>query len=82
MSSIVRLTPHKTLPCPADDVNVLQRVLREAFTMRRKTLRNNLKNTLNDEQLQALGLNPGARPETLQLADFVAIANYISRNPA
>ncbi|WP_372878563.1 16S rRNA (adenine(1518)-N(6)/adenine(1519)-N(6))-dimethyltransferase RsmA [Spongiibacter marinus] len=81
ISSIVRLTPHKTLPCPADDVNVLQRVLREAFTMRRKTLRNNLKNTLNDEQLQALGLNPGARPETLQLADFVAIANYISRNP-
>lgn len=81
MSSIVRLTPHANLPCPADDVDTLQRVLREAFNMRRKTLRNNLKNSISDDQLETLGIDPGVRPERLELADFVAIANFIHRKP-
>ncbi len=82
MSSIVRLTPHAALPHPADSINTLQQVLREAFNMRRKTLRNNLKNSISEAQLTTLGIDPGARPERLDLAEFVAIANFIHRNPA
>ncbi len=82
MSSIVRLTPHDQLPHPAEDVDTLHRVLREAFNMRRKTLRNNLKNSISDEQLIALDIDPGTRPERLELADFVNIANFIHRNQA
>lgn len=74
-SAVVRLTPHAELPFPASDVKHLQDVVRNAFNQRRKTLRNALKNTVDAEQLEALGINPGARPETLALADYVRIAN-------
>ena len=79
MSAVVRLTPHRTLPYPADDPGLLQAVLRDAFNQRRKTLRNALRNHASVEQLSALGVDPGARPETLSLADFVNIANAASR---
>ncbi len=77
-SAIVRLVPHQILPHPANNVDLLQRVLREAFNQRRKTLRNNLKNLISAEQLDAIGINPGERPEKLSLAEFVTIANTVA----
>lgn len=74
-SAVVRLTPHTSLPIAADDVGHLQVVLREAFNQRRKTLRNALRNIIDAGQLEALDINPGARPETLALSDYVRIAN-------
>lgn len=74
-SAVVRLTPHAALPFAADDVSHLQAVLRSAFNQRRKTLRNALKHIADAGQLEALDINPGARPETLALADYVRIAN-------
>jgi 16S rRNA (adenine1518-N6/adenine1519-N6)-dimethyltransferase len=80
-SAIVRLVPHRELPCPAQDVAILQQVLRESFNQRRKTLRNNLKNLISGEQLEALGIDPGERPEKLALETFVQIANAVAENP-
>jgi 16S rRNA (adenine1518-N6/adenine1519-N6)-dimethyltransferase len=77
-SAIVRLTPHQTLPHPAKDVSKLDLVLRTAFNMRRKTLRNSLKGFFKPEQLEALGIDPAARPETLDLATFVTLANALA----
>jgi 16S rRNA (adenine1518-N6/adenine1519-N6)-dimethyltransferase len=77
-SAIVRLVPHQQLPHPAENVETLQSILRTVFNQRRKTLRNSLKNTLRSEQLEALAINPGARPETLTLQQFVAIANSLN----
>tara|TARA_R100000687_G_C6403633_1_gene143072 strand:- start:469 stop:876 length:408 start_codon:yes stop_codon:yes gene_type:complete len=74
-SAVVRLTPHAALPHPANDVAHLQAVLRSAFNQRRKTLRNALKQVADAGQLEAVGINPGARPETLSLGDYVRIAN-------
>ena len=74
-SAVVRLRPHATLPCAADDVSHLQAVLRAAFNQRRKTLRNALRTIASAEQLDAVGIDPGARPETLALSDYVRIAN-------
>ena len=79
MSAIVRLTPHRELPIVADNVDTLQRVLREAFNQRRKTLRNNLKNLLSGEQIETLGIDPGIRPEQLGLTEFVTITNFLER---
>lgn len=76
-SAIVRLTPHQQLPHPANDVETLQSVLRTAFNQRRKTLRNSLKTMISSEQLEALTIDPAARPETLSLQQFVNIANSI-----
>jgi 16S rRNA (adenine1518-N6/adenine1519-N6)-dimethyltransferase len=76
-SAIVRLTPHKQLPHPANSIETLQTVLRTAFNQRRKTLRNSLKTQISSDQLEALNIDPIARPETLSLQQFVAISNSL-----
>ena len=76
-SAIVRLTPHTQLPHPANDIKKLDSVLRSAFNMRRKTLRNSLKPLLSEQALEALDINPLARPETLSLEEFVNISNSL-----
>ena len=77
-SAIVRLTPYKELPHPAKDIKTLEAVVRTAFTMRRKTLRNALSSLIEAEPLEALGINPKLRPENLSLAEYVKISDSLS----
>ena len=35
---------------------------------------------MTTEQLEALGINPGMRPENLTLEQFVAMANWLDAN--
>ena len=79
-SAIVRLVPHKELPHPAKDIKTLQMVVRTAFSARRKTLRKALGGLISAEQLQALGINDGLRPENLSLAEYVTIADSLVDN--
>lgn len=76
-SAIVRLVPYTELPHPAKDLGTLQAVVRTAFNARRKTLRKALGGMVSVEQLQALGINDGLRPENLSLADYVSIADLL-----
>jgi len=76
-SAIVRLVPHTELPYPAKDLGTLQAVVRTAFNARRKTLRKALGGMVSVDQLQALGINDGLRPENLSLADYVSIADFL-----
>jgi 16S rRNA (adenine1518-N6/adenine1519-N6)-dimethyltransferase len=78
-SAIVRMTPHRELPVIADDLKTLEDTVRIGFQQRRKTLRNNYKGVLTAEDFEQLEIDPSLRPERLDVADFVAIANYISR---
>jgi len=77
-SAIVRLTPYAEPPYPADDEKLLGRVVTQAFGQRRKTLRNNMKGLLDAAAIEALGIDPGCRPETLSLEQFVALANAVA----
>lgn len=79
-SAIVRLAPYATLPHPAKDFKSLENIVRQSFTMRRKTLRNNLKKTISDEQLTELGIDAGLRPERLSLEEYVRIADFVFEN--
>ena len=74
-SSVVRLIPHATPPVAVDDLEQFSRTVRAAFASRRKMLRNNLKGLLSAEQMQALGIDPTRRAETLSLAEFAALSN-------
>ena len=76
-SAIVRMTPHQQLPHPCKSVAMLEAVVRDAFSQRRKTIRNTLKSRLKVEELEQLNIAPSARPEVLTLADFVRIADYL-----
>ena len=77
-SAIVRMVPYKKLPIEAKDIGKLETVVRTAFNQRRKTLRNNLKPLLSGDEIEALGIDPGLRPERLALADFIQISDYLS----
>ncbi len=77
-SAIVCLEPWEKSPWEKCDEAVLRRIVRAAFAQRRKTLRNNVKGILNDGQLEELGIDPGARSETLELSQFIAMANAVA----
>ncbi|HEC19831.1 MAG TPA: 16S rRNA (adenine(1518)-N(6)/adenine(1519)-N(6))-dimethyltransferase RsmA [Gammaproteobacteria bacterium] len=81
-SAVVRLTPYVEPPVAVDDVAFLEQVVTQAFSQRRKTLRNTLKPLLNAEQMQMLGIDPTCRAETLSLAEFARLANAVSSNEA
>ncbi|MCB1688958.1 MAG: 16S rRNA (adenine(1518)-N(6)/adenine(1519)-N(6))-dimethyltransferase RsmA [Halioglobus sp.] len=76
-SAIVRLTPWATSPWPACNERQLRALVKAAFAHRRKTLRNNLKEIISGAALEALGIDPGARAETLQLTQFIEITNAL-----
>ena len=74
-SQIVLMTPK---PQHADvDLPVLEALVKQAFAMRRKTIRNNLKKIVSVEQLEAAGIDPGQRPETISLQAFEALAQNL-----
>ncbi|MGM0676466.1 16S rRNA (adenine(1518)-N(6)/adenine(1519)-N(6))-dimethyltransferase RsmA [Ectothiorhodospira marina] len=77
-SAVVRLTPYETLPYPARDEPLLARLVQQAFTRRRKTLRNALQGLALPEQIEAAGIDPTHRPETLSVEAFVRIADIVS----
>ena len=74
-SAILRLTPWDKPPYKAKDEGVLSSIVAQSFSMRRKTLRNNLKTIFSNEQIESLGIDPGLRAENLQVEDFVKLAN-------
>ncbi|MCW5588514.1 MAG: 16S rRNA (adenine(1518)-N(6)/adenine(1519)-N(6))-dimethyltransferase RsmA [Legionellales bacterium] len=74
-SAIVRLTPHHPLPYPANDFAKFSELVRLAFNQRRKTIRNSMKPMVNEALFIQAGIDPGARAETLALADFVTLSN-------
>ena len=77
-SAVVRLLPHAHPPVQLDDPNGFERVVAQAFSMRRKTLRNSLRGLADPAQLEGAGIDPGLRPEALTLEQFAAIANRIA----
>ncbi|HYN54765.1 MAG TPA: 16S rRNA (adenine(1518)-N(6)/adenine(1519)-N(6))-dimethyltransferase RsmA [Methylotenera sp.] len=77
-SAFVRCVPHAVLPHVAKDEALFAKVVTAAFGQRRKTLRNTLKGLLDDDGFIALNINPQLRAENLAVADFVAIANYLT----
>jgi 16S rRNA (adenine1518-N6/adenine1519-N6)-dimethyltransferase len=76
-SAIVRLTPWTESPWPQCSEPKLRALVKAAFAHRRKTLRNNLKEIISSTQLEALGIDPGARAETLELTQFIEITNAL-----
>jgi 16S rRNA (adenine1518-N6/adenine1519-N6)-dimethyltransferase len=78
MSAIVRLVPYQCSPFSPVSITTLQRVVAQAFSMRRKMIANNLKPLFTVNQLLNLGINPTLRPEQIAIVDYIKIANSIS----
>ena len=76
-SAFVRLTPWTTLPVTADDYEQFKNLVRQAFSQRRKTLRNTLKTLLSEDAIRAAGVDPGIRPETVTIEQYAALAGQL-----
>ena len=74
-SQIIRLTT-KSNP-PKVNLPSLEALVKQAFAQRRKTIKNNLKKIMTEQQLLDLGIDPKARPETLTVKDYVNLANSL-----
>ena len=84
-SCIVRMRCHETPLFPDLERAYLMGIVRASFSQRRKTLRNSLgkspffagKKELLPEIFEKAGVDPGARPQTLALEQFAAIAREL-----
>lgn len=82
-SAVFRLRPYRDKPLIARDEALFAHVVREAFNHRRKSLRAIFKKPANlpsvsETQLEQIGLAPMARPENLNVADFVQLSDAIA----
>ena len=76
-SAVLRLQPWQQKPYQANDLKLLSQVVTQAFSMRRKTLRNTLKKLLSAEQIESTGIDPKLRPENLSVKNYVALSNLL-----
>lgn len=77
-SAVVRLIPYKVSPYPVVKFTDLEHLVAAAFSMRRKTLANNLKPLLKASDVVTLGIDPGLRPEQISVTDYVQLAKFIN----
>ena len=77
-SAVVRLVPRETFAVTVRDEQRFAEVVRRAFAQRRKTLRNSLQGLLDVDQIKAAGVDPTARPETLDLMAFAALSDAVT----
>ena len=75
----MRCVPHASLPFIANNVPLFAKVVLAAFSQRRKTIRNTLKDFLTDEDFSQLKIGSQLRAENLSVQNFVEISNYINR---
>ncbi len=79
-SAFVRLQPWETPPYQIDDWPLFAALVSQAFSQRRKTLRNSLRQSLTAETIEAAGLDPATRAERLSVGDFAHLANLAARS--
>ena len=74
MSSVVRMIPKAKEEVPSVDFELFSSVVANAFSQRRKTIRNALSALLSAEEIAACDVDPGARAEALPPDAFVRLA--------
>lgn len=78
-SAFVRCVPYTQLPFVAIDTALFYKVVLAAFSQRRKTIRNTLKEFLNDSDFEQIKIGSQLRAENLSVSDYVLISNYLCK---
>jgi 16S rRNA (adenine1518-N6/adenine1519-N6)-dimethyltransferase len=81
-STVLRLEWRSVLAAPVPDAAFFERVVRAAFSQRRKTLRNSLSSAFPKEAVRSAGSRAGIdldrRAETLGIAEFARLATALA----
>ena len=76
-SAVVRMIPVLNRIGKAENFKHFSDLVRDSFHQRRKTIRNNLKNIANDDDLLAVGIEPQQRAEEIAPELYVKLSNYL-----
>jgi 16S rRNA (adenine1518-N6/adenine1519-N6)-dimethyltransferase len=71
------LVPKPSAEIDRIQLEKLQKLVKQAFAQRRKTLRNNLKGWVSDAEMEAVGIDPGCRAESISLQKWVTLSDGI-----
>jgi 16S rRNA (adenine1518-N6/adenine1519-N6)-dimethyltransferase len=77
-SAIVRMIPKPVAEQGALDLNLLSEVVTQAFSQRRKVLRNTLKGRATESQMAEAGIDSRSRAEEVPLENYVKLANLLA----
>jgi 16S rRNA (adenine1518-N6/adenine1519-N6)-dimethyltransferase len=77
MSAVIKLIPHLKPPVAVNDLVVFKQLVTQAFSQRRKTLRNSLKKLISEDVIVSLGIDPVARAETISLQNYAKLSNAL-----
>ncbi len=76
-SGLVRLIPHREPPVQIASKKAFDQLVIQAFSMRRKTLRNSLRGLLDVSLIESADIDPGLRAEALGLKQFAVLSNLM-----
>ena len=74
-SSIVKITPRQEPKYQLFNENCFEKIVRAAFSQRRKTLYNGLRKYLDEADIKKIGIPHNERAEKLEVEDFVKLSN-------
>lgn len=77
-SAVVRLIPLPSGTHEITDEKLLSMLVRTAFSQRRKTIRNALRPEIKEQDLLAVDIEPGLRPDAIPIAAYVALSNHLA----
>ncbi len=77
-SAVVRITPLEAPLVDSALYPAFAKVVNQAFSNRRKTLRRGLSGLVDASRIEAADLDPGARPETVDVHGFAALARMVA----
>jgi 16S rRNA (adenine1518-N6/adenine1519-N6)-dimethyltransferase len=78
-SAVVKLTPKPVEQIDKSQLERLQILVKQAFSQRRKTLRNTLKGWVDDHELERFGIDPSSRAETISLDQWIQLSDGIEQ---
>jgi 16S rRNA (adenine1518-N6/adenine1519-N6)-dimethyltransferase len=79
-SAFIRLIRKKRASLKVIDKDCFEKIVKVAFSQKRKTIKNNFKNILFDKDFLNLEISPKIRSEALTIDQFIKLENYVTQN--
>jgi len=76
-SAVVRLAPLPAGTFVIENEDRFAKLVAQAFSQRRKTIRNSLRELVDEVTLESVGIDPGLRAEAISITDYVRLANTL-----
>ncbi|QJC29021.1 16S rRNA (adenine(1518)-N(6)/adenine(1519)-N(6))-dimethyltransferase RsmA [Enterobacteriaceae endosymbiont of Plateumaris rustica] len=80
LSNMVYIKPHKKNPYKLHNTYLLKIIIQKAFSMRRKILRNSLKDLFSVDELNYFGIDYKIRAENVSISEYCQLAQYLELN--